>query len=712
MEHKQWAIAQPEQARVCALMQQGGYSLLAALALVARGIDTPEQAARHLHSDPSGLHDPFLLKDMDLAVALVRHAIEHREAVAIYGDYDVDGLTATCMLVDYLRNRAVPCDYTIPNPFHKGDGPDNTALERFYQQGVQLIITVDSGITAYQEVAAARKLGMKVLITDHHECHATLPEAHAIINTKRPDCTYPFPLLAGVGIAFKLLCALDGDPLPLLERYADFLALGTVADVMPMTGENRIFVAAGLKKMGRNANIGVEALLRVAGLKKKRLTTAAISYTLAPRINAAGRLGNAELAAELLLTADSKQAKTLAMRLCELNKQRQREENVIFEQTLRQIQDEYNPLMDSLIILTGTKWRHGLIGSVCARLCSRFQCPVLLLAQGENGSVKGSARSVPGFNWFDALRHCRDLLQQYGGHELAAGMTLDSRHIPALCTRLRAYAKEKLHVDDMPSCQRIDSLVSPSWLTVAHVEALRQLEPYGMHNAEPVFGMTSVTVEDITPITSDKHVRLLLAKDNLSFSALLFGAGRGGLGFAPGNIIDVAFRLELQEVHGQRRVQLLLCDVRLNECEKQADEKLLAIYQTYIADGPLTAWEARMLLPERMDLVAVWRHIVCRSANEKLTAPASALSRRIAWENQRQLNIGQLLVCLDIFSESKLLNYHCKEGIIYLELKPHQGKADVSGSVILATLQSMACSASHLEQLQQLRQTKRKELKG
>ena len=690
MKTKRWVIAAPDEARVRALAAAGGYAPLTAAVLSARGIDTPDAAAAYLSCDTAGLHDPLLLADMDKAVAVVEGALQRGERIVVYGDYDVDGVTATCTLVDYLRGRGAKCDYYIPNRLREGYGLSRAAMQELYDKGARLLITVDSGITADEEIATARALGMQVVITDHHECHDTLPAADAVVDCKRPDCTYPFDSLAGVGVAFKLVCALEGDTQVMLDRYADLVALGTVADVMPITGENRIIVAAGLKKLAETGNIGLEMLLREAGMKNRRLTSSTISFVLAPRINAAGRMGRAELAAELFLTHDPVRAQALAAQLCEQNKLRQNEENQILQQALTRLRTEYNPIEDKIIVLAGEGWHHGVIGIVCSRLCDRYGCPVVLIALDKDGTGKGSGRSVGGFNLFDALTSCEDLLERYGGHALAAGLTVDVGNIDALRDRLRAYAETHVTMAELVPQLHIDCMVRPDWLTIEQIEGLATLEPYGMRNPEPIFCMKDMVVEDITPISSDRHVRMTLIKDGVRFSAIWFGTGAGGLGFVEGNYVDAAFHLEINEFRGRRSVQLTLCDAQLSDCEHLADQKLLNVYNTYMADGPLTAREARLLLPDRGDLVAVWRHITCRAEDGRLSVPDGALSRRVAWESRRDINIGKLFVCLDVFSESGLISYHFKEGMLNILLKPYEGKADISGSVVLATLQSMA----------------------
>ena len=332
----------------------------------------------------------------------------------------------------------------------------------------------------------------------------------------------------------------------------------------------------------------------------------------------------------------------------------------------------------------------ALIGIVCSRLCDRYGCPVVLISVDEDGVGKGSGRSIGSFNLFEALTSCEDLFERYGGHALAAGLTVQADRIEELRTRLRKYAETHVTMAELVPQLHIDCMVQSEWLTQENIESLSVLEPYGMKNAEPVFCMKNMTVEEITPLSSDRHVRLSLIKDGKRFSAIWFGIGAGGLGFVEGNTVDAAFHLEINEFRGRRSVQLTICDVQLSDCEHLADQKILNLYNTLMQDGPLTAREARLLLPDRKDLVAVWRHVTCRAEDGRLSVPDGALSRRVAWESRRDINIGKLFVCLDVFQESGLISYHFKEGMLNILLKPYEGKADISGSVVLATLQSMA----------------------
>ena len=401
MKMKKWVTAAPDLEAARSLSETCGFSPLAAVALCARGVGTPEKAQCFLATGIDGLYDPMRLRDMDKAVAAIRKAIGQQEKIIVFGDYDVDGITATCVLLRYLRSIGADADYYIPNRLSEGYGLSCAAMDALYEQGVRLIVTVDSGVTAFEETAYAKQLGIRMVITDHHECRDELPDAEAVVNPRRSDCTYPFAELAGVGVAFKLICALAGPENleRVLNQYADLVALGTVADVMPIVGENRIIVAAGLRRLVETNNLGLEMLLRESGQKSRRLTASVISFILAPRINAAGRMGNTEQAVELFLTDNPVRAQELAALLCEQNKERQAAENEILQQALAVLRKEYNPIEDKIIVLAGEGWHHGVIGIVSSRICDRYACPTILIAvDGESrqrlGKVDGGIQPV------------------------------------------------------------------------------------------------------------------------------------------------------------------------------------------------------------------------------------------------------------------------------------------------------------------------------
>lgn len=441
MKYQQWSIPDlPAQAvdRLTGV----GYPYLVSSVLASRGVTTPEEAAAFLERDRELPYSPFLMKDMDRAAGRVNRALADGERIAVFGDYDVDGITATVILVDYLLSRGGDVVHYIPRRIEDGYGLGKDAILSLHDQGVRLLVTVDCGITGVEEVAYANSLGMDVVITDHHECKEELPPACAVVDPHRLDCGYPFKHLAGCGVALKLVLALGGESREeaLLSRYCTLAAIGTVADVMQMSGENRTIVSRGLASIGRSDFIGLHALLREAGLSDKAVTSVQIGFVLAPRINAAGRMGAADMAADLLLSTDPHQAERLARELCALNRERQSVEQAIYAQAVEQI--EQSPAQErSALVLASDTWHQGVVGIVASRLSEKYACPSFMIHL-SGGTGKGSCRSWGGFNLFAALESCSDLLLDFGGHELAAGFTIEEKNIPAFRQRMNQYTRK------------------------------------------------------------------------------------------------------------------------------------------------------------------------------------------------------------------------------------------------------------------------------
>ena len=505
MRYKQWKIAHPSPEGRAQLERAGIPSLLACV-LSARGVTEPEQAWKLLTPGEEPLLDPMLLKDMDRAVLRVTRALKRGETIAVYGDYDVDGITATCLLTDCLTRLGGRVRSYIPDRLEEGYGLNQEAVLHLARQGVTLIITVDCGITAAREVEFARELGIDVVITDHHECKQAIPEAAAVVDPHRPDCPYPFKGLAGVGVALKLAMAAAGpDRAGLVFReYADLAAVGTVADVMPMTGENRTIVQTGLAALAHPRRVGLAQLMEEAGLGDKPVTSVSIGYTLAPRINAAGRMGQADLAAELLLTRDPGRAAALAQELCALNRERQTIECEIFQECVQRL--ERRP-QSGVILLADEHWHQGVVGIVASRLTEKYSCPVFMVCL-DQGMGKGSCRSWGGVNLFHLLTQCQDLLEGFGGHAMAAGFTVREENIPALECRLRQLVLEEQAGEELPSLLDIDAAVLPQELTVEAVEALDALEPCGAGNPRPVLVLTGAHVISAAQVGRGRHLKL------------------------------------------------------------------------------------------------------------------------------------------------------------------------------------------------------------
>ena len=469
MKYQQWNITEGSQQARRAMERQGVPALVAAT-LCARGMTDLEQAKRLLSSETDQLQDPFLMKDMDLAVARIGRALRNGEPIAVYGDYDVDGITSTCLLTHYLRGQGGNVTYYIPNRLSEGYGVNRQAVEQLAQEGVRLMITVDCGITAVEEIAYAGQLGIDVIVTDHHECKEEIPTAVAVVDPHRKDCPYPFKDLAGVGVALKLVMALGGEKRAraLFQEYADLAAVGTVADVMQLLGENRTIVRVGLQHLKKTRRRGLYALMVEAGTLSRAINSTTVGYCLSPRINAAGRMGQAATAAELILTEDNAQAEKLAHQLCELNRQRQAVELEIFNQCLALVAGQ----QQDCLVLADKSWHQGVVGIVASRLAEQCACPVFMICLQEDGKGKGSCRSYGGFNLFCALEQCADLLEGYGGHALAAGFSIKEENIPAFRRRMQALVRSDTGGEEMVSTLQIDGEIeSTCLLTVEQVEA-------------------------------------------------------------------------------------------------------------------------------------------------------------------------------------------------------------------------------------------------
>ncbi|MBR4578048.1 MAG: single-stranded-DNA-specific exonuclease RecJ [Oscillospiraceae bacterium] len=539
------------------LRASGCPPLLAAI-LTLRGMESETEAKAFLGGGAELLEDPLALTDMVSAVQRLSRAVAMGEHVAVYGDYDVDGITAGCLMADYLRRQGLRCELYIPNRLTEGYGMNTDAIDALHQKGVSLIITVDCGVTNVREVEYAASLGVDMIITDHHECQDELPAAEAVVDPKRPDNGPAGTMLAGVGVAFKLCCAMDGDSRRMLERYADLVAVGTVADVMPMLGENRFITRYGLRQIStRRCRPGFLALLEEAGAADKRLTASVVGYTLAPRINAAGRLGQAKLAVDLLEATDRRQASELAFELCRKNRERQALEQEIWQDALGMLRGE-RPR--GPIVLAAEGWHPGVIGIVASRLSDAYGVPtVMICLDGDMG--KGSCRSTGSFNLFEALGDCADCLSGFGGHAMAAGVTLRREKVDELRERLGEYYR--LHPDESDSALEAELLIDgPEYLSMEGVEALDRLEPCGNGNPRPLLYMDDVSVDAVTPIGAGKHLRLRLGKFGQSYDCVFFSQTEAGLAVRAGDRADILFQPQINEFRSRRSVQLVITDLR------------------------------------------------------------------------------------------------------------------------------------------------------
>ncbi len=636
MSHMDWKIPLRAEIESYALENEG-YTPLLSEVLRARNIKTPEKAREYLVRGTNLICDPMLLTDMDKAVQRIQLAMQRKEKVAVYGDYDVDGISSSCLLCDYLCSRGLDCRVYIPDRLGEGYGVNIDAIRALREQGVSLVITVDCGITACEETSAANELGLDVIITDHHECPKKLPCAAAVVNPKRAGSEYPFDALAGVGVAFKLVSALEGSFETVLERYADLVAVGTIADVMPLTAENRALVHAGLEKLRNSPRAGFAALLDEAGAAQKPITTTTVGFVLAPRINAAGRLSQTEISVKLLLSKSEKEAHIYARQLCELNRRRQELETEVWDAATMALKKN---VPDSPIVLESDCWHPGVVGIAASRLSETFRLPtVMICLDGDMG--KGSCRSYGEFNIFDALASCAEYLESFGGHAFAAGLNIKSDKVEDFRRALSEYYRQhppKEHTALEPELliERLDIL------SIEGVLSLNQLEPCGCCNPRPLMCVCDVLLESLTPIGNGKHLRLKICKNGVHMDCVFFAHSLGEVDIRQGELVDMCFAPQINDFRASRNVQLLVSDVRSSKSESNCRQ---------ILEGNAHTDEVRAYRPARDELSYVWR--IIKHMGGHMEQSLGELSRMKEFSEIAPI---KLCLCLKIFDELKLLS--------------------------------------------------------
>ncbi len=655
------------------ISEQLGIAIPTAQLLINRGCTDTESARRFLAKEAEHMHDPFLMRDMDLAVARIRSAIEGGEKIAIYGDYDVDGVTSVSILYLYLKQHGADVSYYIPCRNGEGYGVSEAAIKRLREDGVSLIITVDTGITAVEEAVYAESLGVDLVITDHHECHDVLPSAKAIVNPRRADCPYPFKELAGVGVVFKVLCALESDFCPdepmidcvrrITRDYGDLVAVGTVADVMPVCDENRLIIGYGLSLIEESGRPGLVELIEATKSDskfsgKRKITASFIGYTIAPRINAAGRIRNASLAVELFLAPDGRTAFPIARELCEINRERQAEENKISEEAYAKIEAEHDFSRHPVVVLENETWHHGIIGIVSSRITEKFGTPSILVSfEGQGDLGKGSGRSVKGMNLVEALSSCSDLLEKFGGHELAAGLSIKRKNLPAFKQRINEYAATCFKDTEMTVSLEADCVLDPCDINMKLASELYYLEPYGVSNPAPVFVMYDVTVADITPVGGGKHLRITARIGGSNMTVMFFRCTAAELDLYPGDRVDMMFGLDINEFMNQRSVQMVAKDVRLTSRDYEAERKEHLLFEA------LSCGNFRLIdpsdtlladaLPERRDFAVVYSTLKRELQAERNVFSLRSL-RHLLSENGVVLSVLKLKTVIAVFGEMGL----------------------------------------------------------
>ncbi len=670
---------------VAAISKHLGVNTIIAKLLYNRGFADPVSAGAFVRMENEIFRNPFEMADMSKGVSRLETAIEEGQKITVYGDYDVDGVTSVCTLYLYLKSLGANVEHYIPNRAGEGYGVSVQAIDSIKDNGTKLIITVDTGITANDEVAYAKTLGIDFIITDHHECRSELPEAFAVINPHRPDCRYPFKELAGVGVVFKFICAYEeyrtkdtrlNATLKIIKEYADLVAIGTIADVMPIKEENRIIVKYGLNMIENTTRVGLAALIdvssgkndskkndkldRIRRRRKTKITSSFIGFTLAPRINAAGRVRSATLAVELFLSNNYHEAVKIAEQLCAANKERQAEENKIMQEAYQKIESldiEKNPV----IVLDADDWHHGVIGIVSSRITEKYSRPSILVSfegnEEEGGSDnvgKGSGRSIKGMNLVDALCYCSDHLVKFGGHELAAGLSVTRDQLPLFVEKINEFARNNLSEKDMIPVVEADCEIDFKDANLQMAESLQILEPYGVGNPVPQFIMKNVIVSEITGVSENKHTRFIFTNGRNSISAMYFSNSPESLGIHHGDRVDVLFSIVINEWQERKSVQLIIRDIKVAVSIEDQNKKNRQRFEEIKAGANFSITEN--VLPDREDFVAVYKFIQnsLHSGSDSFSHK-ELLSKLASFEPKLKIGYVKLKFIIMVFREMNLV---------------------------------------------------------
>lgn len=676
---RKWEVRPLDKERAAAFAQTYGVPFFLAMLMNIRGLDDAAHLREFL-GEGEPLSDPFLLKDMDKAAARITRAVDNMEKIAVYGDYDADGVTSTAMLYSYLETRGADVIFYIPQREGEGYGMNIGAVEYLKEQGVSLIVTVDNGISSVQEVARANELGIDVVVTDHHRPQEILPDAVAVVDAYRPDDTSPYKHFSGVGIAFKLLMALEdgaGDVEDLLEAYSDLAAIGTIGDIVPLTGENRTLIRAGLERLSQSDRPGVQALLENAGIAGKALTSTNVAFTLVPRINATGRMGAPERAVRLLISGYEEEAEVLSEEICADNEERRRVEAEIAEAAFADIEAK-GYMKDRVVVVDGENWHHGVIGIVASRVTERCGKPCMIISRGET-EAKGSGRSIEGFSLFEAICACGDLLIKFGGHPMAAGITLKSENIEAFRKRINQYAAE--HFPQMPTQTiTLDCKLNPAALSVSMAQSLTQLEPFGNGNPQPVFGLFNMELSNVTPVGGGGHLRLTLEKNGAVITAMRFNTKPEELPYHIGDKIDLAVQLEAREFRGQPSLTVIVRDMKFAAFDTEKNIASLASFEKWQRGEVLSAEDKNRLYPDRACLAAIYRAL--RTVNGKETDQVRFVS-----QFGKDMTLGLFKTALLVFEERGLVHSEIADDTFTATLIETSGKTDITRSPVLLALQ-------------------------
>lgn len=675
MKRKQWFVLPSDKDLTADIAEQYDIEPFLAHLLVSRGI-TDECEIEDFCFDSGMLSDPFELRDMDKAVMRINEALDKGEKIAVYGDYDADGVTATALLTLYFKSLGVQVKTYIPDRNSEGYGLNMKAVRSLCEDGIQLIITVDNGISAFAEAEYIKELGMDLVITDHHKAGDELPQAVAVVNPHRKDCYSSYKDFCGVGVAFKLICALnEGDDEEMLSRYADIVTVGTIGDVMNLTGENRKIVKAGLELINRGRNGGISALREISGMNDKTLSSTSVAFSIVPRINAIGRMSHAKKALELLLCEDKEDALALARDIDMSNSSRQEKEREIIAEVNRQIEENPEILNERLLIFSGENWHGGVIGIVAARLVGTYGKPCIVITD-DGVEAKGSARSIDGFSLYDAISSASELLEHYGGHVLAAGFGMKSENLDAFKQAMYSYAKTV----EMPFARNvIDCKLRPEVVDADILPLISSLEPFGQGNPQPVFGLYGVEITAIQPIGGGKHLRLTVRKNSSNITAVFFGETLSEFPYQVGDKVDLAVKLERNEYMSQVKVGVYIKDIRMSGTDDLRYLKSVRLFEKLMRKEPLTAKQAEYLQITRQEIAEVYRYIKKNGGHK---GDFDVLCYRLGDDGASACKV---LSAIEVLSELGILGKD-KDGVF---LADTQKKVNLESSALLAYIGSL-----------------------
>ena len=677
---KVWSVAKVNKERAIAMASKLEIPPLLAMMLDIRGITKEEDVINFLQENKD-FSDPFLMKDMDKAVERITTAVENGEKICVYGDYDADGVTSTSLLYSYLRDSlGADVMFYIPTRTGEGYGMNKSAVDKIHSLGITLIITVDNGISAREEIDYANSLGIDTVITDHHMPSGAIPKAVAVVNAHQKDDKSPFKDFSGVGVAFKLVMAIEGeyaDVDSLLENFSDIATLGTIGDIVPLVGENRTLVKNGLRHIQNSDRIGINAMKQESGIAEKEINSSNVAFTLVPRINAGGRLGSSEKSVNLLLTEDEDEAVTIADKLGMDNRERQSIEKEILASIDEEVRRTPNIVNDKILVFAGKGWHQGVVGIVASRIKEIYDKPTIIIGIDDDGVARGSGRSVEGFSLCDAVFACSEHLTHYGGHPMAVGISLEKEKINDFRKAINAYCKDI----KMPyNILHIDCKLNPNQLDLSILDCLSYIEPCGASNPSPIFGLYNMTIIATKEMGNGKHMRITLSRGQgqVPVYAVYFNHNFQSCSYRNGDIVDVAVSLDRNIYNGQENLSVIIKDIKYSQSNNEELIDSERIFDKFAKRYKLTKNEVMSILPTRNDFAYVYRFL---KQNKGFIYGEYALVNALNYK----ISMGKLIVILYSMKELGLINW--QQGLYQsiIEMK-ESGKVNLEDSVFIKKL--------------------------